>query len=90
MVFDAYEAGGFMNPTLAWEIYFWGMATYTNYNNADDHTSEYKLLHMGRYIWLYVIAPYVAAIFAGFFAKLNYNHLTGEGSEEKTHVLPEA
>ena len=66
-----------MNPTLAIEIWIWSAASY-NYQATTDNVSEYSLKHYGRFIWIYVFAPYAAAVAAGLLSRKHYSILQEE------------
>ena len=36
----------------------------------DDYVNIYESRHLGRYIWVYFIAPLVASMLAGYLAKI--------------------
>ena len=85
---DWASAAGLMNPTLTIEIWFWGMGSYNDKNPANNHQTIYFRDHQGRYIWLYILADYLAAICAGLLARVHFNYLeddsSGASSSSKT------
>ena len=64
-----------MNPTLAIAVCIWDVLAYQWTGSATPQESWFKQQHFGRYIWVYVFAPYLGSVLAGLFARLHYNHL---------------
>ena len=81
-----------MNPTLAIEVWIWSSASY-NYSINGNGDSQYTINHYGRYVWVYVFAPYVAAIAAGLLARIHYNNLEEEsvpsGEGTNAYIMPD-
>ena len=63
-----------MNPTLAVEIWVWDAIAY-DYNVKGTPFSTFQDNHYGRYIWVYVFAPYAAAILAGLLSRVHFSNL---------------
>ena len=81
--FDASIARGFMNPTLIIQIWFWGMGSYnTRTNLSSGSQTVYNFHHYGRYIWVYVLADYLAAIAAGWAARHHFDNLNENGLKD--------
>ena len=76
------SARGLMNPTLAVEIWLWGMGTYNDRNPADNNQTIFFRDHDGRFIWIYLLADYLAAICAGLLAKQHFACIEDESSDE--------
>jgi hypothetical protein len=74
--FDASLARGFMNPTLIIQIWFWGMGSYnTRQSLSSNSKTVYNFNAYGRYIWVYILADYLAAIAAGYLARMHFENL---------------
>ena len=63
---------GISNPSVAINLFIWGRIAY-NYDTFDPRTgetlSEWDYKQYGRYMFVYLVAPFAAAIFAGLLAK---------------------
>lgn len=66
-----------MNPTLIIQIWFWGMGSYNDniVNTSNESHTYYDTFHLGRYIWIYILAEYLAAIAAGFLARIHFDNV---------------
>jgi glycerol uptake facilitator-like aquaporin len=64
-----------LNPMIALETLIWSSVGYNN-KSYDPNQTDFKFLDMGRYWWLYVVAPMIAAVPAGFLAKLHLRNDT--------------
>ena len=74
--FDSSIAKGLMNPTLIIQIWLWGMGSYnTRQNMSSSSKTIYHFHAYGRYIWVYVLADYLAAIAAGWLARMHFDNL---------------
>ena len=83
LLFDASLARGLMNPTLIIQIWFWGMGSYNNKQNLSSGSQTvYNFNHYGRYIWVYILADYVAAIAAGYLGRLHFDNLNENGLKD--------
>lgn len=67
---------GFKNPNIALQLLFWN---HQYYNYAVIPTSNaqtiYEELYLGRYAWVYIVAPFVGAFAAGVLAKAHLNNV---------------
>lgn len=57
-----------LNPTIALQALFWSMSVYANDNVIDKSMTDFQYYHFGRYAWIYVVMPCLAAIPAGILA----------------------
>lgn len=59
---------GPLNPTLAFELWIWGMGAYSDKMNPKDDRSQtiFEAGHYGRYIWVYVFASLLGGAIGGF------------------------
>ena len=72
-----------MNPTLIIEIWFWGMGSYNDRRTlANGSVTVYDDEHYGRYIWVYILAQYLAAIAAGYLARIHFDNLEENGLKD--------
>ena len=62
--------GGTSNPTINLIMYIWSIISY-NYGDAITTKNYFDENHLGRYTWIYILAPIVASIFAGLFAGMH-------------------
>ena len=77
-------SGGLMNPVLAMELWIWSAATY---NQKDQPVlypgqTQFTYLHYGRYVWIYILAPFAAAIVAGLLVFIHDGVSPPEKKEE--------
>ena len=68
-----------LNPTVSLQALFWGMSVYSNDNSFDRARTDFKYYHYGRYAWIYVVMPCLAAIPAGILAHF---HLRADEQED--------
>lgn len=68
--------GGFKNPNLAFQMYFWNRYFYDYKMSTMTEQSEFERLQLDNYFWVYVSAPFAASVIAGIAAKLHLNALT--------------
>ena len=66
---------GPLNPILSFQIAIWSGAAYSDPSQDDPKESIFVNDHLGRYIWVYVFAPIVASVLAGYAAKLHLRNL---------------
>jgi glycerol uptake facilitator-like aquaporin len=60
-------SGGSLNPSLVIDIWIWGAGA-NNFISPEVGKTWFNYVHYGRYIWVYILAPYVAALMAGFLS----------------------
>ena len=69
---------GPQNPTIALELLIWNAGAY---NDPDPHKHKETIFmanNYGRFIWLYILAPLVAALFAGPLARIHCDELNND------------
>ena len=93
MTFFTKAVTNYGNPVLAFSVWIWNIGIMSDKINSDpDSISEYKSVHAGRYLWIYICTPFVGSLIAGFFAKSHLALLGGDSDTQSSprHLLPEA
>lgn len=67
---------GYKNPLIAMEVLIWSSASYSD-GNGYGYNDENKHLH--RFAWIYILAPLIAALLAGFLGRIHFNLLESGG-----------
>ena len=73
-------SNGPANPTLALQSWAWTAGSYSNdikvqVDNKEVTMTQFEHYRLGRYVWLYIIAPMAASILAGFVARKHVDKL---------------
>jgi len=69
--------GGLRNPTLILGNWIWVVATYNRFDNyAGTTDTRATVEHVSRYAWIYILAPLLAAPFAGLLARKHLDEVT--------------
>lgn len=77
-------SNGLLNPTLAAQQLFWEMGSFDSLafkNDPENTMTIFTNRSYGRHFWIYLLAPLLAGIVAGVFARKHYDLLIEE--EEK-------
>jgi hypothetical protein len=82
-----------MNPVLALQLWIWSASSY---NQKDQPVlypgqTQFEYLHLGRYIWCYILAPMAAAVIAGLLVHIHdgVSPSAPEGKQAKKEELKE-
>ena len=80
-------SNGPLNPTIALEILFWSMGAYNYKDEPVTYPNEtrFEYDHYGRYSWVYICAPLLSALFAGWLAR---KHVIAEEDIEEEGFKP--
>ena len=65
-------AGGPLNPLLALEVWIWDGFVYSKetIQRPNSTPTIFEDEKLGKYIWCYVSAPFIAAVLSGLFFRL--------------------
>lgn len=74
-----------LNPTLSIQVWVWSFLSYNEKVTDLDNNKVTKFAfdNMGRYAWVYILAPCVAGIVGGMLAKCHMRHLSKVQNEGK-------
>ena len=79
-------SGGPLNPSYALSLHIWDLIYYNNNNHVNnDPLSEmlYVTLHVGRYNWVYIMAPIMGGAIAGYCARLYEDRILSQSIFEQ-------
>ena len=79
--------GGLRNPTIALGNWIWVTAVYgrfANYAGSGETRAEYE--HVNRYFWIYIVAPLLAAPFAGLLMRKHLDEVAIKTGMEKART----
>jgi glycerol uptake facilitator-like aquaporin len=73
MVLVTVNSRGPINPNVALNVWFYSLVAYNHKDSNNLHPNEthFNYNHFGRYTWIYILAPFVASLIAGYIARLH-------------------
>lgn len=77
---------GTMNPILALQSYIWIYILYSSQWHPSGTESVFVTSHFGRYYWVYLTAPILAACFAGSIVSI-HSRITTDFKKEAIHYF---